>query len=131
MYAYSRSWGYAATAFFFGVFIDLDHLIDFFREHSWRDIGKFIDVMVYVDLRQLWLLFHSLELLLALWGAIVIFRLNGYWISAAQGLSLHMLLDIIGNPIGIRGYWFLYRLNVGFKTEKLILRDTEYYKKAR
>lgn len=94
--------------------------MDFLREYPVREFRKFNKVMSDVELKKLYLFLHSLDLLVLLWICILVFKLNIYWISAAVGMTQHMVIDLIGNPIDMKGYCFVYRLCRRFKRDDIL-----------
>jgi len=75
-----------------------------------------------MKVKRLYLVLHSYEILIALWSAIFIFSLSNFWKAIAVGLTQHMILDQITNPISRLGYFFTYRIARGFDKE-LILKE--------
>lgn len=61
------------------------------------------------EFNRLSIILHSWELLIALWLAVVIFRLGVFWISLAIGFSQHMFFDLIFNSGRLKTH-FLYFL---------------------
>jgi len=110
VWMYFRSAGCAIASFICGVFIDLDHLVDYYSSHKFTLDPKIVyDACSRVTMRRLYLLFHSYELLIALWACILIFSLSDIWKAAAIGFTQHMIFDQIMNPISGYGYFFVYR----------------------
>ncbi len=116
----SGSWLAAGCSVLSGVFLDLDHLVEYGlarRAHpSVRDFSKFW--REYPEPRVfLWL--HSGELLLvfagAAWGGIAPAVTGGL----AFGLAHHLLLDQLGNGVRWGGYFLLFRWALGFQTRRL------------
>lgn len=69
---------------------------------------------------RFYLLLHSFEFVFMLWIFIWVFSLSEAWIAVAVGMSQHLVLDRLTNPLRIGGYFFLYRLVHGFKKEFVI-----------
>ena len=111
----------AAAAFsVMGVLIDLDHLVDYFRETGLNmDVGRFLVYFENQKPRHLWLLLHGLEWIL-LAGALSLFMGAPAWIWAAvAGWLLHLLLDHRYNQLHPSTYWLSYRARLGFRAEPL------------
>ena len=101
--------------------IDLDHLVEFYKfsekKFSAKNFVEFFDLLYY---KKAYVVFHSYELLLPL-GIIISFYSKSFFLSGlAIGFAIHMFLDLIGNPVYLRGYFLFYRIFTGFKKEKFI-----------
>ena len=121
--AYFRSVPCGICSFVTGVFIDLDHLYDYYREHGFTlnpmDVYRGCSEM---DLTKVFLFFHSYELLAVLWVSIFVFSLSKLWVAGAIGLTQHMIFDQIFNPINKYGYFLSYRIAKGFDIDKILHR---------
>jgi hypothetical protein len=118
-----RSWMAGILCFVVGIFIDIDHHLDFYLvkkkfpfrfsdldDHCRRDVeGK------------LYLIFHSYEFLFLGWMAICYFRLNEMWLAAALSASVHIICDQLVNPLKPLAYFFVYRLSQGFERKRLFV----------
>ena len=123
VWGYFRSLGCAAISFAAGVLIDLDHLIDYFASHPFTLRPKDIyDACLNVRLKKLYVLLHSYEVIIILWLAIWLFALSNCWKAFAIGLTQHVLLDQITNPVRRAGYFLTYRMLKGFKKELIVNR---------
>ena len=125
--AVTSSWLGSWACFLSGIFIDIDHIFDF-----WLDKKKFL--FSYKDLfnfgtreraGRLILIFHSYELLAVFWIAIFLFHLNAVCLGIAWGATTHLLSDQWANPIKPTGYFFYYRFKWGF-AKKYILKRKFY-----
>ena len=122
VWVYFKSIGCAAISFAAGVLLDLDHLIDYYANHSFTlNIKDVYNACLEIKLNKLFLLLHSYELIAILWLAIFVFGLSNSWKALAVGCTQHILIDQITNPIKLTGYFLTYRIAKGFKKE-LILR---------
>lgn len=124
IYAVSRSAPMAVASFLSGVFIDLDHIFDFVREHGFRwDAGFFFYSFSNNLYRKVVVPLHAWELvaLLAL-GAIVLHG-NGVVIGILVGFSLHLVADQMTNGIRGGGYFFMYRMAKGFVFSRIFIRE--------
>ena len=116
-----KSWPGLAACFLSGIFIDLDHNLDYFiwRREPPVSYRKLIDFLKNDHDAKLYLFLHSYELLAALWLCIFYFDLNTVWVGMAAGLTVHMACDEIYNPLGPLAYFFTYRVSKGFCRRKL------------
>ena len=125
LYLYFHSFLAAFISFLSGVFIDIDHVLDYILH------GKIslhlVDYYLFSLEKQfskIFLFFHSFEVIILFWIVISYFKLNLYWICLCIGLTQHLILDSIFNNlnqfISPHAYFFIYRLIKGFKKEYLI-----------
>lgn len=125
VWASFRSWPCALASFLAGVFIDLDHLIDYYSCHAFTVKAKDVyDACAEMSMKKLYLFLHSYEIMFLMWAAIYIFSLPDIWKAAAIGMTQHLILDQVTNPITIPGYFLTYRMLNGFKKEAM-LRQTK------
>lgn len=120
------------SAFLSGVFIDLDHHLDYFIALkkvplSYKKLLDFFE-FDYPSYPKVYLFFHAWEFLALLWAIIYILHLNVVWIGFALGITVHMICDQIVNPLKPLGYFIIYRIKHGF-LKKDILTDAYFQKK--
>ena len=105
-----------------GIFIDIDHYIDYVRERGisfdFRKVYKACKYG-YMDFKKITFILHSYELLILLWLVVFLFNLNIVWRYAAIGFTLHLFFDQICNPIFPFTYFLWFRITNNFETEKL------------
>lgn len=125
VWSYLNSPSAAIACVVCGVFIDIDHHLDY-----WIDQGKFPwrykDLAEYcpeVNRGKLYLIFHSWELLTLYWMVVYFLRLKGIWLGAAVGVSVHMICDQIVNPFKPLGYFTWYRMKHQFSRRKIFTED--------
>ena len=63
---------------------------------------------------KIFLIFHSYELMAVFWAVILYFHPSVVWFGLAFGMSVHLLLDQIFNPIYPLAYFLVYRMKLGF-----------------
>lgn len=111
-YYFTRSLAGTTAAFLAGVLIDLDHLFDFWKSkpnHPFS-IKEFLHPCGYMDKNQkIYVPLHSYELLILLW---LFWSLNHshFLLGIALGMTLHLILDDIGNKLQTLSYFFSYRV---------------------
>jgi dolichol kinase len=119
-----RSFSCAAVSFIAGVFIDLDHLIDYYAAHRFTfSVKRIYCACVRIRFKKLYLLLHSYEIVIILWIAIYAFSLSDIWKAAAIGLTQHIIFDQITNPISALGYFLTYRIMKGFKKDHIVQKN--------
>lgn len=106
-----------------GVFIDLDHLVDYWRETGFNtDVPRFMNYFSTRQPRHLLLFLHAWELIAAaLIACLLMATPPGWMIWGMAGWFLHLLLDQKYNHLHKFTYFFFYRLRHGFKTEAFFL----------
>jgi len=96
-----------------GVFIDLDHIYDFWisRPPKFLNINHFLTTEKYM--RQInqkaYVFLHAYELLLLLWLATVYSKWHPVLLGISAGFSLHLVLDDIGNHLKTLSYFLIFR----------------------
>ena len=115
LYLIFKSWGMAFASLIAGIFIDLDHIIDYLREYGWPlKIKKFFYVCEENQLNHTILLFHAWEWL-ALFCALSWFSNWNPWITGTFiGLTHHMVMDELWNKSNFRGYSLFWRWKNNF-----------------
>lgn len=111
-----------AVSFVIGyIFIDLDHLLDYFITYGVNlNIRQFFEATYNFRYRTLILFFHSYELLILLWIYSWLFRLDNIFLEGISlGFTVHIIIDNFTNPIYPCGYFFIFRALRGFKSNSL------------
>jgi hypothetical protein len=123
LYSFTQSNQAAIFSFLSGVFIDLDHVLDFLifskeklyirNIFSWCEDGRW---------KKITLIFHSYEIYLIL--CIITYYFPGdILIGILSGMGLHLILDQIGNRrrfgLSLWFYFFIYRAFAGFHRDNL------------
>lgn len=121
---YFKSPACAAVSFISGIFIDLDHLFDYYVSHKFTlSIKRIYCACRRIRFKRLFILLHSYELVALLWIAIYALSLSNIWKAAAIGLTQHMIFDQLTNPISTFGYFLTYRLINNFSRDRIIRMD--------
>ena len=104
--------------FFAGFLIDADHLIDYFITHPLTlDFRRIYKACLNVDMKRVLVIFHSFELAALVWAIGLLSPAGKIGIAAAVGISQHLILDQLFNPVRPLTYFLIYRISNGFKTE--------------
>ena len=115
---YFGSFKYALVSFLAGIFIDLDHFLDYYLHHGRKiKLRQFYNFFTKGEMEFVVLVFHSFELIIALWLAIALFRLGIFWLALAVGLTQHMFFDLLANAVKPQAYFVIYRIKKSFKKE--------------
>jgi len=119
---YFRSAAAAFTCFLGGVLIDADHLFDYYANNGFTLKARNIyDACCgATGLKKLYLILHSYELLTIFWMVICVMSLGDLWIALAIGMTQHIVVDTMTNPLNPFGYMLTYRIKKGFKKEYIL-----------
>ena len=114
-----KSWTAVCACFLSGIFIDLDHHLDYFLERKELPLSykKLVDFLENDHRSRLYLVLHSYELIALLWASIFYFQLNAVWLGAAIGFTTHIFCDEIVNPLRPLSYFLTYRVKHNFCRE--------------
>ncbi len=113
--------------FLSGVFIDLDHLIEYTIHYGWRirnfkevylTCGKMANREEEGGVKKLYLILHAGEIAILLWIGFLFSR-NIYLLSIALGYSTHITMDAMANVVKPWAYFLTWRMKNGFNTIKL------------
>jgi hypothetical protein len=104
-----------------GIFIDLDHYLDYIKETGSTRVSfkKMEDMFLNIKEKKFYGVLHSYEVLVILFFVNFFYFEKGYLYGLLGGLSLHILLDVIFNPVKIKGYLFLYRWKHSFEVDRI------------
>lgn len=116
----------ALIVFLTGVFIDLDHLVDFWALKPARpfNVKDFLDSEEYdKQVKWIFVFFHSYEIIAGLWLWAVLAHWPIWPTALAAGATLHMILDInnLKHPCKMRPltYFLVFRIAKKFKKANL------------
>jgi len=107
---------------FGGIFIDVDHCVDYVRERGrfTFNLSAMEGFFFNLQVKKLYCVLHSYELLVALWCINFFFFHSSYGYSLLLGCVVHLVADSIYNPVHWKSYFFFYRLKHEFALEKLL-----------
>lgn len=109
----------AAASFIAGVLLDIDHLFDYWKYHSFNlNFSKFFNTCNECDFQETRLFFHSLELLIIM-SAASYFSRSGLITALTLGICQHLALDQLKNKVYPASYVLIYRWANAFKVEKV------------
>lgn len=125
LYAIFKSWGLAVASFISGIFVDLDHIVDYWIEHGLRlDLKQFFnyfDEKNFKNRKKLFFIFHGWEWLIALLMIAMLTDWDLRVTGLLAGYGQHIILDEIYNSSQYRlrpyvlGYSLLWRWKNGFE----------------
>ena len=120
-----KSWPSALICFLSGILIDIDHYYDYYvarKKIPWR-YREMWDFARYDASGKIYLLFHSYELIIPLWGLIYFLNLGIVWAGFMWGITTHVMCDQMFNPLKPFGYFFFYRKYHGFERKNLFRKE--------
>jgi hypothetical protein len=124
LYVVTKSATVAGTAFFCGFLLDIDHILDYFREYGFRfNRREFFHVFNETRFEKLWLVFHAWEWVFALFLFAVVSGRHEAVLGLLIGVFHHMVLDQVGNGATTGGYFIVYRAANRFATKTVVRED--------
>jgi len=120
LYLSFKSFGIAAGSVLAGIFIDLDHFYDYFREHGFSmNIREFFHFNNHCQYDRIILFFHGWEWMFT---GLACAWLSGWnpWITGISiGIGHHLLLDTLGNSKSLISYSLLWRRHHNFVFDRV------------
>ena len=130
IHALFNSWAITTTSFITGVFIDVDHIIDYAIAHGIRfDIKHFFRFFYEEKYKKITLILHGWEWLAGLTLAAWLTDWNPWVIGALIGWSQHMIFDKILNISTFSSYSLLWRWNKRFESKSIPIHNRRREKK--
>lgn len=120
LYMVTRSWTLSSACLISGIFIDIDHVIDFLIIYGWPfNVNRFFRVFYHeLQFKQIYLIFHGWEWLTLLFTAAWLTGWNPLLTGIFLGSSHHIILDCVNNGGNVWSYSLIWRWknNFDFKT---------------
>ena len=111
----------AVSSFLFGIFMDIDHFIEYFYDFGFSlNIKRFFDLCTkdYV-FKKTFLFLHSWELFLIYSLIVFISPASEILFGVFIGYAFHLVFDQLGNLSKPLSYSFIYRWKNDFLTVKI------------
>lgn len=132
LYAILKSWEMSIAAFMSGVFIDIDHLFDYWAERGLRFNVKELLPFFYEEKHtKITLIFHGWELLIILCIASSLTGYNSWITGLSVGYGHHIILDYANNKTSFKSYSLLWRWKNRFDSKLIFPRNRGYNPKVR
>jgi hypothetical protein len=120
LYVMTKSWTMSSACLISGIFIDMDHVLDYIIIYRWPfSIKRFFHVFYHeLQFKQIYLVLHGWEWLTLLFTAAWITGWNPLLTGILCGSGHHMILDCINNGGNLWSYSLIWRWrnNFDFKT---------------
>ena len=131
LYAFFCSWKLAVANLIAGVFIDIDHVIDFVVECGKDfDVRNFFKVFNNHLTEKVFVFLHSWELLAILSIIAWLTTWNVWVMGLLIGYAVHMTMDQSVTP-SIRGYFLIWRINHNFDRKGAFPVNRSYKKESK
>lgn len=132
LYLIFKSWGLSTASLISGICIDIDHVLDYFRENRKRfDFRGFMTFFYREKHQKITLLFHGWEWLLCVGLAVVLTNFNPWITGLFIGYGHHIISDYFYSKASIMTYSLIWRWKNGFDSEILFPRNRGYNPKVR
>jgi hypothetical protein len=117
-----QSWSAVFACFLSGIFIDLDHHLDYWliKKEIPLSYKKLLHFCHQEPDARLYLFLHSYELIFIFWACIYYFEWNAVCLGVAVGVTAHIICDEIFNPMRPLAYFLTYRIKHGFERRSLL-----------
>lgn len=116
LYLIFKSWGLAAASLISGIFIDLDHLIDYVRETGWSfKIKSFFQCCHKCQFKQILLIWHGWEWVVLLGISAWLTDWNPWITGTFIGFGQHIVLDTFYNAPNALSYSLIWRWKKDFE----------------
>ena len=110
VYFLTKSVYSAFSCFLAGIFVDLDHIVDYLIHSNFKfSIKEFFDTCYNYRLKKFYLIMHSYEILILSWVMYFILK-NEVLLGINIGYTVHLLSDQFGNFTKLFTYFFTFRL---------------------
>jgi hypothetical protein len=115
-----RSWSAVLACFLSGIFIDLDHHLDYYlvKREIPLSYKKLVNFLRNDHDSKIHLFLHSYEFIVLLWLSIFFFDLSVVWTGVALGFTMHILCDEFANPLRPLAYFLTYRIKNRFERKR-------------
>lgn len=122
---YKKLWTSLIAAFFGGVLIDLDHLIDYyFAFGPTFDLYYFTQGYQFLKSGKVYILFHGWEYAFALLVIFIFIRhykiLASVILAFTLAMITHLTIDTLTNEMYFKSYFIVKRARVNFDMQKLV-----------
>ncbi|MBN1793813.1 MAG: hypothetical protein JW844_02485 [Candidatus Omnitrophica bacterium] len=129
LYGMVRSLEVALGCLLIGIFIDIDHFLDYFMTYRrFSTLRVMYRRLLENRLHKFYLILHSYEIIFFLWFSVLLWNRNEWIIGVAWGMTVHLLCDQIAmSKISASPavYLLTYRMARNFRIPRM-LKDGTY-----
>jgi len=112
-------------SFIFGLLIDFDHFLDYFKAYGFNkfNLNNFLSCAYFKEKNKLYFIFHGFEygFILIILGSIFN-SYQGFFYYGGISLILHIIIDTYFNSSKIISYFIIYRIYKNFNYKEIILK---------
>jgi len=131
VWAIFRSFTAALACFLTGVFLDIDHLIDYVVNYGWHfRFKRFFRAFEYEVFENIFIFLHSWEFVVIYLALLWLIDWKPVAIGAVIGILVHLLLDHFFNDHSRFAYFLSYRLFHRFSARHFY-GDDAYHKRLK
>ena len=127
LYGMTGSWLGVIGIFISGIFIDIDHFLDYWYDRGMNlNIAKFFEYANTGASSRFFIISHSYELLPLLFMGTRLLSLHYLFVGLIAGMVIHLILDYINILVNFKYKWqsfiifsFIFRALAGFRRDKI------------
>jgi hypothetical protein len=132
LYLMFKSWSLSMACCLSGIFIDIDHFIDYFRENGWSlNIKDFFRICNECQFDRIVLIWHGWEWIVLFGISSVLTDWNPWITGMFLGISHHMLMDAVANSSNFKTYSLLWRWKKDFHFDTIFFDQKPHKRKYR
>ncbi|MBD3420905.1 MAG: hypothetical protein GF398_12365 [Chitinivibrionales bacterium] len=111
------------TSWLAGIFIDLDHVVDYLREYGFRlSPSHFLETFYHTRYKRVWLLFHGWEVMILLAAISYFTAWDPFTTGILIGCTHHLICDQFTNHASLPTYSLIWRLIKRFRVRETFPR---------
>lgn len=127
LYAIFKSWGLSIAAFISGIFIDLDHVVDYVIAHGLHfNVKGFFPFFYEEKHNKITLIFHGWEFLIFFAAAAWFTDFNLLVTGVLIGYGHHIVLDFFYSKASFWSYSLIWRWKNKFDSKRIFPRNRRY-----
>ncbi len=120
---WSKIWASFLPALMGGLFIDLDHLLDYYLVLGFNfKIENILNGVYFSESGKAYVLFHGWEYVLTFITLVFMFKnktAKSLFLALALGITLHLFIDMASYNVPMQKYSVFFRAGQGFSTKEI------------